>query len=109
MAVASATDMEVLGGRDHVLFGMVLFALVFIALIWFGEGYADTVDKEIAGNSDAGYAPGRSISGIVVAAVLAIVFAGPMFDAAMQNRDAAQLAERLGSSLVRHHRQPAAK
>jgi exosortase/archaeosortase family protein len=33
MAVASATEMQVLGGGDRIVIGMFLFAVVFIALI----------------------------------------------------------------------------
>jgi EpsI family protein len=41
MSVASATDMRLLAGHDHVYFGMVLFALAFAGLIWLGERHAD--------------------------------------------------------------------
>jgi len=41
MYVASATDMRVFAGRDHVIFGQVLFAALALALMWFGSRYAD--------------------------------------------------------------------
>ena len=41
MAVASATDMQYLGGRDHVYFGWVLFGLVIMPTMFFAAKYAD--------------------------------------------------------------------
>jgi exosortase len=41
MYVASATDMRYLAGRDHVVFGWLLFGAVLIAALWIGSGYAD--------------------------------------------------------------------
>jgi exosortase A len=41
MWVASATDLRVLAGRDHVYFGWVLFALAMSALLWFSLRFAD--------------------------------------------------------------------
>jgi EpsI family protein len=41
MSVASATEMRLLAGKDHVYFGIVLFALAFAGLIWLGERHAD--------------------------------------------------------------------
>jgi EpsI family protein len=93
MAVASATEMKVLGGEDHILFGMFLFALVFIALIWFGEGYADKEDEKIARLADPDRRPGRDVSSNVIVAALLVLVAGPMFDAAMRNRGAAHVAD----------------
>jgi exosortase A len=46
MVVASATDMQVFAGKDHVYFGMVLFAAVFAALIYVGDRYADRVPRQ---------------------------------------------------------------
>ena len=41
MAVASATEMRVLGGQDHVLFGWFLFLIVMLFLYWLAERYSD--------------------------------------------------------------------
>ncbi len=76
MVVASATEMRVFAGKDHVYFGMVLFALVFAALVWFAHRYADHV-------TDAGHRPAaasRAVRGSVLpvtSAVLLLLAAGP--------------------------------
>jgi exosortase A len=41
MLVASATNGRLLGGEDHIYFGMVLFAVLLVALLWFGMKLAD--------------------------------------------------------------------
>jgi len=41
MLVASATNGRLLGGQDHIYFGMVLFAALLVALLWFGMKLAD--------------------------------------------------------------------
>jgi EpsI family protein len=41
MAVASATHGRWLGGEDHVYFGMVLFAVLLLAMLWLGMRFAD--------------------------------------------------------------------
>jgi exosortase A len=41
MLVASATNGRLLGGTDHVYFGMVLFAVLLVGLLWFGMKLAD--------------------------------------------------------------------
>ncbi len=41
MLVASATNGRLLGGTDHVYFGMVLFAALLVALLWFGMKISD--------------------------------------------------------------------
>ena len=41
MAVASATQMEYLGGRDHIYFGWLLFGIVMMAIMWIGTWFAD--------------------------------------------------------------------
>jgi exosortase A len=41
MLVASATNGRLLGGQDHIYFGMVLFAVLLVALLWFGMKLAD--------------------------------------------------------------------
>jgi exosortase A len=49
MYVASATDLRYFTGRDHILFGWVLFAAVVIALFWGGIRFAD---GELHGRTD---------------------------------------------------------
>jgi exosortase A len=46
MYVASATDMRYLTGRDHVLFGWVLFGIVVASLLYFGGRFADEGMRE---------------------------------------------------------------
>ena len=41
MAVASATNMQYLGGRDHIYFGWLMFGVVMMLIMWFGARYAD--------------------------------------------------------------------
>lgn len=41
MAVASGTDMQYLGGRDHIYFGWLLFGIVMMLIMWGGARYAD--------------------------------------------------------------------
>ena len=41
MAVASATDMQYLGGRDHIYFGWLLFGIVMMLILWIGSRFED--------------------------------------------------------------------
>lgn len=41
MYVASATNGRLLGGTDHIYFGMVLFALLLVGLLWLGAKISD--------------------------------------------------------------------
>ena len=93
MAVASATNMRILGGEDHLVFGTILFAVLFIAMVWVGEGYADkahAVDDrpESQPVSDSG-----AVSRVFVALAVVTVIAGPVLGAAMTNRGSATIAE----------------
>ncbi len=74
MAVASATDMRVLGGADHVVFGMFLFAAVFVALIWLGERYA--VEPPPIDSREPAVGPGRPSMALAVVVVV-LLAAGP--------------------------------
>lgn len=64
MFVASSTDREYLSGRDHVIFGMILFALLMLILVLAGRRYADEEEPAVA----AGGADIASITTIQVAA-----------------------------------------
>lgn len=75
MYVASATEMRVFAGPDHVYFGMVLFVVVFLALIYVGERYADSRNGDERGNA-MGTVGARVPLGMT-AAVLAVLLAGP--------------------------------
>ena len=57
MAVASATDMRVLGGEDHIWFGWLLFGLIIVALLWVAGRYTDDVAPEQQGDAAARNAP----------------------------------------------------
>ncbi len=41
MAIASASNLKYLGGKDHILFGWLLFAIVVFTFLWLGSRYAD--------------------------------------------------------------------
>jgi exosortase A len=53
MWVASATEMRVLGGEDHIYFGWLLFAVTIGALFWLGVRYSDEVPLETTGPATA--------------------------------------------------------
>lgn len=73
MFVASGTEMRVFAGKDHVWFGMVLFAAVFAGLIYFGERFAERNSQaEATSFTTTG---GRSYPALI--AVLLFVAAGP--------------------------------
>jgi exosortase A len=76
MVIASATDMQVFAGRDHVYFGMVLFATVFAGLIYFGERYADISPSNTYPQPVAALASRGSFRGVAIG-VLLILSAGP--------------------------------
>ena len=93
MYVASATDMKVLGGQDHVMFGMVLFAMVFIVLIWAGEAYADRGSEHTQAHVGKRDNAGSAVSGILVILTLLTLIAGPVFSSAMINRGAQPIVD----------------
>jgi len=51
MAVASATHMQYLSGRDHVYFGWLLFGIVMMLIMWIAARYADILAGD---DTDAG-------------------------------------------------------
>jgi exosortase A len=69
MLVASATNGRLLGGQDHIYFGMVLFAALLVALLWFGMKIADPAPpkKEFVPADPALNRPVR-VAGYLVAA-----------------------------------------
>lgn len=73
MCVASGTEMQVFAGKDHVWFGMFLFAAVFAGLIYVGDHFADRYSRpesvSLAGPEEHSY-------GTIVAA-LVFLAAGP--------------------------------
>jgi len=78
MAVASATDMQVLGGEDHIIFGMFLFAAVFVGLVWIGERYADRQEPgRVDGDTPAPAEGARWPAPAMIVAVLVLLAAGP--------------------------------
>lgn len=93
MTVASATDMRILGGADHVVFGMVLFAVVFVAMILIGERYADPTSKGRQPQVDQHHNSRGAMSGVLIATTIGIVIAGPVFGEAMANRGAPAIAD----------------
>jgi len=49
MVIASATDMQYLGGRDHVYFGWILFGIVMMLIMWFAVRYSDDAEAVDSG------------------------------------------------------------
>ena len=72
MLVASATNGRLLGGEDHIYFGMVLFAALLVVLLWFGMKLADPAPpkKEFVPADPALNRPARVAGYLVVAFVL---------------------------------------
>ncbi|MEX2496041.1 MAG: exosortase A [Woeseia sp.] len=79
MYVASATDMRIFGGPDHVWFGMGLFAVVFLAIVWIGEGYADAPFAEEGRSTTRPRIDRRAASAVATAAALVLIVGGPLF------------------------------
>ncbi|MCB1845105.1 MAG: EpsI family protein [Halioglobus sp.] len=52
MLVASVTDMRHFTGYDHVVFGMILFALLAVALMYVGSKYADDAQETVQSRKD---------------------------------------------------------
>ena len=52
MAVASATRMQYLGGRDHVYFGWLMFGVIMMLIMWVGARYADVEASEQTAHAD---------------------------------------------------------
>lgn len=81
MSIASWTDGRLLGGRDHIYFGMVLFAAVLVALLWGGLRFADPpkpATPASAGTAPATRIPARAaVMGLLALLVLAV---GPWFE-----------------------------
>lgn len=72
MAVASATDMKYLGGRDHIYFGWLMFGVVMMLIMWIGARYADEDESSDIDLSDTMMIR-ASRSGLPLIAVLGIV------------------------------------
>jgi EpsI family protein len=70
MIVASATNMRVLAGRDHVFFGWLLFSLILFGLMWVGARFADVPESR---NPEAPVAEAKNFRGglLLLATVLA--------------------------------------
>jgi exosortase len=75
MYVASATNMQYLGGRDHVWFGWVLFGAVVTVLFVMGARWADEPEQPVspAGMAGTAAAGGARQSVWPLALVLALV------------------------------------
>ena len=69
MFVASATEMRYLAGRDHVVFGWLMFGIVVMALFWGGQRFADEQDAQIVseqGGVGGGWKQGRDLLPLVL-------------------------------------------
>ena len=73
MTVASATNMKYFGGRDHVIFGMIFFAVLLLALFWLGSRYADPLRQDPIVASEPGVIQMRKIGAALLAAVAVLV------------------------------------
>lgn len=68
-SVASATHMQYFGGRDHVVFGWILFGLVTTFIMVIAVRYADTGEQ---GEVESGSATASSAPRVPVAFILAL-------------------------------------
>jgi exosortase A len=95
MLVASATNGRLLGGEDHIYFGMVLFAVLLVALLWFGMKLADPAPpkREYAPADPSRYRPARVAGYLAVAVALLVAAAG--LQASHEASGSALLATRL--------------
>ncbi len=48
MYIASATDMSIFAGRDHIIFGQILFIVLAFVLMYVGRRYSDDPDRSDA-------------------------------------------------------------
>jgi exosortase A len=80
MYVASATDMRVLAGVDHIYFGWALFGVAMGALLWYGVRFSDLPADEPRAPAPRGEARASStlpmvlVLGLVMLAVTAQPF-----------------------------------
>jgi EpsI family protein len=84
MVVSSMTEGRVLGGEDHVYFGMVLFASLLLLLLWVGHRYADrpaNPSHEVGPASGGAQWTRVAVAGAMAVAFLAL---GPTVLAARQ-------------------------
>jgi len=72
MAVASGTNMQYLGGQDHVYFGWLLFGAVMMMIMWFGAGYADADDSFVGAAGEQESSESR-LGSLPIIAALGIV------------------------------------
>ena len=86
MLIASATEMRVLGGADHIYFGWVLFGVVIFSLLWAASQFAD--DERIATtNATVERAAGTAGTwrlGLILAAGMLIATLNPLQSAGLQ-------------------------
>ncbi len=78
MLVASATNGRLLGGEDHIYFGMVLFTVLLVTLLWFGMKLADPAPprREYAPADPSRYRPAHVAGYLAVAIALMVSAAG---------------------------------
>jgi EpsI family protein len=93
MSIASATEMKVLGGYDHVVFGMLMFAMAFLALIWFGNKYADLEAEDGMPSVSPHKVRGAIVHAGLVAVTIAVVLTGPVLAKAIQSLPAVAIAD----------------
>ncbi len=76
MAIASASDMRYLGGRDHIYFGWLMFGIVMLLIMWISARFADKDDAEDIDVSDSmvmrASRSGWPLIGALVLAMLAV-------------------------------------
>ena len=68
MAVASATDMKYLAGRDHILFGWLLFGALIVFVVWVAGHFSDIDSNGLQENEVSGRAGEPSIVPLLLAA-----------------------------------------
>jgi exosortase A len=84
MWVASATEMRVFGGDDHIYFGWALFAAVIGALFWVGSNFGQApVPATAAAGEVRSNATGTSMSLIVVFGLVMLAVTAQPFRAVL--------------------------
>ncbi len=74
MLVASATEMRVFAGRDHVLFGWLFFGAIVFALFSVGQHFADAPESRGAADTTvAGGTPRKTLLPLVVVLVFVML------------------------------------
>ncbi|MEO1037412.1 MAG: exosortase A [Pseudomonadota bacterium] len=105
MAVASATEMRLLGGADHIYFGWVMFGIVIISLMWVAGGLADAPDdvsrdERVDDTDEQGAAPSRWPLILMLAAAMLVATLNPLQSAELRGLKFALAAALVGTVVL---------